>query len=50
MDTQFLCQKLEEIDPLTLPSVLLIDREHLKIPREQGIYFVIDSENKIHYR
>jgi len=63
MDTQFLCQKLEEIDPLTLPlnrlnrserldlkrTVLLVDREHLKIPREQGIYFVIDSENKIHY-
>ena len=39
----------EEINPLTLPSVLLIDREHLKIPREQGIYFVIDSENEIHY-
>jgi len=49
MDTQSFCQNLEEIDPLTLPSVLLIDREHLNLPRKQGIYFVIDSENEIHY-
>jgi len=49
MDTQSFCQNSEEIDPLTLPCVLLVDREHLKIPREQGIYFVIDSENEIHY-
>ena len=49
MDTQSFCQKSKEIDPLTLPSLLLIDREHLGLPREQGIYFVIDSDNEIHY-